>query len=281
MRDIEAVVDAAGFRQFDVLATCWGGPIGVEYAARHSDRVQRLVLYGAYALGRLRGEQPIAAETARLMLDLTRIGWGQENHAFCQVWGSYFQPGGTLAHFRSWSEQQALSTSAETAVRLLQIGWQTDVRAAARKIKCPTLSLHVVRDTVVPIEVGRELATLIPDCRFTQIDGENHMPLSDEPAWPKIVAEIENFLKQPIEAGGVRHNLPLDDLTGRERDVLDAIAQGLDNSEIAASLGLSEKTVRNHITRVLDKIGVEHRYEAIVRAREAGFGMKSKLTSAR
>jgi DNA-binding NarL/FixJ family response regulator len=79
----------------------------------------------------------------------------------------------------------------------------------------------------------------------------------------------------------VRHNLPLDDLTGRERDVLDAIAQGLDNSEIAASLGLSEKTVRNHITRVLDKIGVEHRYEAIVRAREAGFGMKSKLTSAR
>ena len=51
--------------------------------------------------------------------------------------------------------------------------------------------------------------------------------------------------------------------------------------EIAASLGLSEKTVRNHITRVFDKIGVEHRYEAIVRAREAGLGMNSKLTSPR
>src|SRR5664279_402764 len=47
------------------------------------------------------------------------------------------------------------------------------------------------------------------------------------------------------------------------------------------SLGLSEKTVRNHITRVFDKIGVEHRYEAIVRARDAGLGMKSRLTSAR
>lgn len=279
IRDIEAVVDAAGFRQFDVLATCWGGSIGVEYAARHPDRVSRLVLYGAYALGRLRGEHPIEAETARVMLDMVRLGWGQENHALGQVWGSYFQPGGTLAHFRSWSEQQALSTSAETAVRLLQVGWQIDVRAAARKIRCPTLVLHVARDTVVPIEVGRQLATLIPDCRFVQIDGENHMPLADEPAWQKIVAEIENFLNQPAEASGPRCSLPLGDLTERERDVLDAIAQGLDNHEIAASLGMSEKTVRNHITRVLDKIGVEHRYQAIVRARDAGLGMKSRATA--
>ena len=274
IRDIEAVVDAAGFRKFDVLATCWGGAIGIEYAARHPDRVQRLILYGAYALGRLRGEQPIEAETARLLLEMTRVGWGQENHAFCGVWGSYFQPGGTLAHFRSWAEQQAFSTSPETAVRLLQVGWQTDVREAARKIRCPTLVMHVSRDTVVPIEIGRQLATLIPNCRFVQIDGENHMPLADEPAWPQIVAEIDNFLQQPVEAGSPRDALPLGQLTARERDVLDAIAQGLDNNEIAVTLGMSEKTVRNHITRVLDKIGVEHRYQAIVRAREVGLGLK-------
>jgi pimeloyl-ACP methyl ester carboxylesterase/DNA-binding CsgD family transcriptional regulator len=279
IKDIEAVVEAAGGPKFDVLATCWGGPIGVEYAARYPTRVSRLVLYGAYALGRLRGEHAIEAEKARLLLDLTRLGWGQENHAFCQVWGSFFQPGGTLAHFRSWSEQQALSTSAETAVRLLQIGWQTDVRDAARKIKCPALVLHVTRDTAVPIEVGRDLATLIPGCRFVQIDGENHMPLADEPAWQRIVAEIDAFLNQPVEAGPPRHNLPLGDLTGRERDVLEAIAQGLDNTEIAAALGMSEKTVRNYVTRVLDKIGAEHRYQAIVRARDAGFGMKSRATA--
>src|SRR5262245_24615704 len=120
IRDMEAVVDAAGFRQFDMLATCWGGSIAVEYAARHPDRVSRLVLYGAYAVGRLRGQQKTEAEQARLLLDLTRLGWGQENHALCRVWGTYFQPGGTLEHFRSWAEQQAYSTSAETAVRLLQ-----------------------------------------------------------------------------------------------------------------------------------------------------------------
>ena len=276
MRDIEAAVDAAGFRQFDILATCWGAPIGIEYAARHADRVNRLVLYGAYGLGRLRSDQPIETERARLLLDMMRLGWGRENHAFCQMWGSYFQPGGTLEHFRSWSEQQALSTSPETAVRLLQIGWQTDVRSAARRINCPTLALHISRDTVVPIEDGRRLAALIPDCRFVQIDGENHMPLADEPAWLRILEEIDNFLKQSATTNDRRPTLPLGDLTQRERDVLEAIAQGLDNNEIAASLGLSEKTVRNHITRVLSKIGVEHRYQAIVRARDAGLGMKSR-----
>jgi DNA-binding NarL/FixJ family response regulator len=100
------------------------------------------------------------------------------------------------------------------------------------------------------------------------------MPLATEPAWPKIVAAINDFLK-PAEStlAPPRIELPLDELTERERDVLDAIAQGLDNNEIAAALGLSEKTVRNHVTRVLDKIGAEHRYQAIVRAREAGLGL--------
>jgi len=277
MRDIEAVADATGFPQLNILATCWGGPIGVEYAARHPQRVKRLVLYGAYAQGRLQGSRPMEKEDARLLLEMTKLGWGQENHAFCRVWGSFFQPGGTLAHFRSWAEQQQLSTSAQTAARLLQIGWETDVRAAAPKIQCPTLALHVARDTVVPIEVGRELACLIPGCRFVQFDGENHMPLVEEPAWPKIVAAIDEFLAQGGEAAVPRGDLSLDELTTREREVLDAIAQGLDNNEIAMALGMSEKTVRNHITRVLDKIGAEHRYQAIVRAREAGLGLKNSI----
>ena len=57
------------------------------------------------------------------------------------------------------------ATSAETAVRLLQIGWNTDVREAARKIRCPVLIVHPERDVVSPIEQGRLLASLIPDCR--------------------------------------------------------------------------------------------------------------------
>jgi pimeloyl-ACP methyl ester carboxylesterase/DNA-binding CsgD family transcriptional regulator len=279
LRDFECVADAASYHQFDLLATCWGGPLAIAYAARHPERVNRLILYGTYALGRLRWtDRPQEVDKARVFLDLTRLGWGQENHALLQVWAAAFQPGGTLAHLKSWSDQQLAATSAELAVRLIKLGWNVDVRESARTIQCPVLIMHPERDAIVPIDEGRLLASLIPDSRFVQIDSENHMPLADEPAWQRIVAEIDSFLKQPVEANTPRTCLPLGDLTKRERDVLEAIAQGLDNNEIAGALGMSEKTVRNHITRVLDKIGVDHRYQAIVRAREAGLG--TKLSSA-
>ena len=273
VRDFECVIESASFRQFDLLAKCWGGPIAIEYAARHPERVNRLVLYGTNALGRLRwSDRPNEAERARVLLDLMRLGWGQENHAFMQVWASYFQPGGTFDHLRSWSDQQCVATSAETAIQLMRNGWNVDVREAARKIKCPVLILHCERDVVVPIDQGHLLASLIPDCRFVQLNSENHMPLGDEPAWSRLVAEVKAFLQKPAESLVRRSRLPLNELTARERAVLERIAEGLDNSEIAASLGLSEKTVRNHITRVFDKIGVQHRYQAIVRARDAGLG---------
>ena len=104
-------------------------------------------------------------------------------------------PAASLAHFRSWSRAAGAFDVAANGGALLKIGWETDVRASARrKSSVPTLALHLDRDTVVPIEVGREMACLIPGCRFVQLDGENHMPLANEPAWPKIVAEIDAFL---------------------------------------------------------------------------------------
>ena len=103
------------------------------------------------------------------------------------------------------------------------------------------------------------------------------MPLREEPAWFQLVEEVRRFLAEPVRETGGRNLLPLDVLTPRERAVLEGIAEGLDNTEIAASLGMSAKTVRNHITRVFDKIGVEHRYQAIVRARDAGLGRRAEV----
>jgi DNA-binding CsgD family transcriptional regulator len=226
-------------------------------------------------------DRPKEIEKARVLLDLTRLGWGHDSHAFQQVWATAFQPGGTLDHLHSWCDQQRAATSANTAVRLLQIGWNADVREAARKVKCPALILHPERDAVVPIDEGRSLASLVPNSRFVQIDTENYMPLADEPAWPRIVNEIQSFLREPTDRAAKKEALPLNELTPRERAVLEGIARGLDNSEIAASLGLSEKTVRNHITRIFDKMGVAHRYQAIVLARDAGLGANNQTMSAR
>jgi DNA-binding NarL/FixJ family response regulator len=61
-------------------------------------------------------------------------------------------------------------------------------------------------------------------------------------------------------------------LTEREREVLDLLARGHDNRRIARELFLSDKTVRNHVSNVFAKLGVESRAEAVVRARNAGLG---------
>src|SRR5262245_23132117 len=278
IRDLETVVDAAGFRQFSILSGCQRGPAAIEYATRHPERVRKLVLHATYPLGRRRRRNPPEeAEKTRVVADLVRVGWAQVNNALMQVLTNAFQPGGTVEGWRSLCDQQRAATSAETATLLLETAWNVDVRDVARKIRCPVLILHPKRDRVVPIGEGRSLVNLIPGSRFIEIDSGNHIPLANEPAWPHLVSEVRSFLAEPASALSGR----FDELTPRELAVLDGIAEGMDNGELAVSLGVSEKTVRNHITRVFDKIRVKHRYEAIVLARDAGLGTNSRLTRAR
>jgi DNA-binding NarL/FixJ family response regulator len=66
-------------------------------------------------------------------------------------------------------------------------------------------------------------------------------------------------------------------LTDREREVLDLVAQGRANPAIAAKLGLSQKTVRNHVSNILTKLQVADRAQAIVQARDAGLGLQSRI----
>jgi DNA-binding NarL/FixJ family response regulator len=66
-------------------------------------------------------------------------------------------------------------------------------------------------------------------------------------------------------------------LTDREREVLDLVAQGKANTAIAGKLGLSQKTVRNHVSNILTKLQVADRAQAIVQARDAGMGHQSRV----
>lgn len=74
----------------------------------------------------------------------------------------------------------------------------------------------------------------------------------------------------PALAEMLRNRVAADDLTPREREVLQLLAEGLSNKEIAAHLGIAEKTVRIHLTRVFDKLGVEDRTQAVLAALRRG-----------
>jgi DNA-binding NarL/FixJ family response regulator len=129
--------------------------------------------------------------------------------------------------------------------------------------------MHQRGDRRVPFEEGRVIAGLIPGAQFLPLESDNHVLLPQEPAYAEFFKALEAFVPRASgdEAGGA-----FPSLTPREAGILDCIARGLDNAQIATQLGISEKTVRNNITSIFDKLGVENRAKAIVLAREHGMG---------
>ncbi len=271
--DLEAVAEAAGFERFALFGECQGGPIAIAYAARHPERVTHLVLYGTFVRGRLK-RNPTPAETAaaELALKAIELGWGEESPAYRQVFATKFLPQGSPELLQAFCALERCATSPSIAARVIREFANVDVQAAACAVRCPTIVLHATGDIVVPFEEGRLMAGLIPGARFVPLDGVNHALLPGEPAWARFVSELRPFLPQQL--GHPTFNASIRELTVREREILERIARGRDNAQIAAHLGLSEKTVRNSITRIFDKLGVANRAQAIVLAREAGIGIR-------
>jgi len=135
-------------------------------------------------------------------------------------------------------------------------------------VRCPTLVTHARGDLRVPFDEGRRIAGLVPGARFLPLETRNHVLLQGEPAWEAFFGAVEAFLPQRSIDHAV--DMRLRDLTARERQVLEHLAAGLSNGEIAAQLHVAEKTVRNQVSAIFGKLGVTTRAQAIVCAREAG-----------
>jgi pimeloyl-ACP methyl ester carboxylesterase/DNA-binding CsgD family transcriptional regulator len=269
--DLEAVVDAAGLDRFALLGASQGGAISISYAARHPERVSHLVLLGAFARGPLR-RAPSAeeVESIRAQIKLIEVGWGQDSSAFLQLFTSQIFPRATAEQARSFNELQRMSCSPEQAARIVRAYYDFDASAELPRVASPTLVLHARGDVRVPFATeALHVASSIPGARLVPLETNSHAPLAGEPAFDRVLEEIDAFLPR-TRGGGA-----FPGLTRRELEVLELVARGCDNAQIAAHLALSEKTVRNHVTNVFDKIGVENRGQAIVRAREAGLGIDS------
>jgi pimeloyl-ACP methyl ester carboxylesterase/DNA-binding CsgD family transcriptional regulator len=271
VRDVEAVADAARLERFALLGVSQGAAIAVAYAARHPERVSHLILYGGYAKGWV--DRDLTARTREkfaMLGKLIELGWEGRDASLRQVFTMQFIPGARTEQIRAFNELMQKSATAETALRIYHAFGALDVEAEAPRVRCPTLVLHARGDLRVPFEEGRALAALIPGARFVPLESENHLLLEDEPALKRLLEALNEFVPGP---GSSATAFPA--LTARERAVLEYVAQGLDNAQIAARLELSEKTVRNYLVSILDKLQVETRAQAIVRAREAGLAGKT------
>jgi len=267
--DLESVVEAVRPEgPFALLGISQGAAACIEYAVRYLERVSRMVLYGGYARGYSHRSNPDAVREFQVVIDAVRVGWGKENPAFRQLFTSRFIPGGTREQIAWFNELCHRTTSAEVAVKILEMRAKLNVADLLDQVRVPTLVIHGRDDNVVPFSEGRFLASGIRDAQFVELASKNHVLLEEEPAWLKFQEAVLEFFGHTVERGP---DDPFGSLSPREREILTLITEGLGNAQIAEQLGISEKTVRNHISNVYDKLGVWTRAQAMVFARDHGF----------
>jgi pimeloyl-ACP methyl ester carboxylesterase len=253
VQDLEAVVADLKLAQFPLLGISQGAAVSVAYANKHPEQVTQLILYGGYARGRfnrdLTSEELLQAET---MINVITVGWGQENPAFRQLFSTMLMPDATEAQMTSLNELARISATPENAAAMEQAFYQIDVRDLAQQVRTPTLVLHARDDAAIPFEEGRLLAALIPDARFVPLDSRNHILLEQELAWERLLAEVHAFLRviSPEEEGQTDPQELFPELTPRELEVLELLAQGISNAAIARELVVTPKTVRNYVSRI-------------------------------
>jgi pimeloyl-ACP methyl ester carboxylesterase/DNA-binding CsgD family transcriptional regulator len=265
VQDLEAVIAAARPAEpFVLLGISQGGAAAIRYAVAHPDKVSHLVLYGAYAQGRAKMGDSSIEQAQRARIALTRSGWGQDNPVYRQLFTSRFIPGATAEQIRWFNDLCKITATAEMAARIMDFRLYIDVSDLLPQVSVPTLVLHARADEAVSPAHCRLLAERIPGATLVELDSRNHILLEAEPAWARFKEEVLAF------TGRAAVPEVFVNLSARESEILQRIAAGLTNIEIGRELFISEKTVRNHVTRIFEKLGVQSRAQAIVLAKDHG-----------
>ena len=273
VEDLEAVIDAMQLERVPLLGISGGAAVAVAYAVRHPERVSQLALYGGFTRGVLKRDVSAQAlEKAQGLLKAAEIGWGADDPSFRQVFVHRMFRDATVEQQRAFDEVQRSTISGVNAARFMGVLFQIDIQDLAPQVRCPVLVAHAKDDPLIPFSEGLLLASLIPDCRFVPLEGSNHIPFESDAAWPLFLAELRAFLPavssvrpraaDPAGSAGI--------LTPRQRQILQAVAQGQTAKQIARALDLSPRTVEMHVARVLATLQCSTRAEAVHKANEAG-----------
>ncbi len=190
MDDVRAVMDAAGIERAALLGVSEGVPMCTLFAATYPERTNALVLYGGYAKRRYSDDYPWAPtlQERQKFFDAIAQGWGgvvdlatlapsvARDERFKQWWATYLRQ----------------SASPSRALALARMNTEIDIRSILPAIRVPTLLLHRTNDHDADVRGARWMASQIPNARYVELEGEDHLPFAGDPT--AILDEIEEFL---------------------------------------------------------------------------------------
>jgi pimeloyl-ACP methyl ester carboxylesterase/DNA-binding CsgD family transcriptional regulator len=257
LSDLEIILDSVPHERLALMGMSAGAPVAIGYAARHPERVSRLVLYAPIGSGCFAASDDMEAEAA--LMAIIRAGWARREPLFRRVFTSVLIPDATEEQMGWLDELQRMSTSTENAIASRIARRAVDVRHLLADVQAPTLVLHARDDQAASFSWGRDLSAGIPNARLVPLESRNHILLEDEPAWRVFMDEVTDFLepeRRRLQTQTTGGPLPL---STREAQILDLAARGRDNAEIASALHLSVRTVERHLQNLYVKAGVSGR----------------------
>jgi pimeloyl-ACP methyl ester carboxylesterase/DNA-binding CsgD family transcriptional regulator len=267
--DLHAVMDAAGCRRAAIVGFSEGGALAVSFVAAHPERATHLVLYGPLPKATRSDDYPWAQpeewwEEVAVHFEKT---WGSPEYMNNEVAWRAPSEVGNEEFIRWWGAYRRLGASPGAAADLARMNARIDVREQLLQISVPTLVLARAGDRVVGVEHARYIAEHVPRASYLELPGDDHLPFVGDSA--SIVTAIANHVGVSGDTAiEVRiqpeQQAPWASLVStREQEVLQWVARGKRNAEIATALYISESTVRKHLQNAYEKLGVTSRTAAV------------------
>ena len=187
VHDVVAVMDAAASGRAVLFGYSEGGPMATLMAAVHPERVEALVLYGAYAKRQRSEDYPWAptAEERRQYIERLAVEWSWEADMRVMC------PSADDAMAEWWGQRARAAATPSTVRSLIAMNTLVDVRDALRWVRVPTIVLHRRGDRDSHVDEGRYLADHIPGARFVELAGADHFVAVDA---NQILDRVADFL---------------------------------------------------------------------------------------
>lgn len=190
MDDLRAVMEAARSRKAVVFGVSEGGPLSAVFAATYPEKTLALIMFGSYARRLCAPDYPfgVPAEEHERYIERIRREWGGpvglEDRAPSKVHDQAFRDW--------WATYLRMGASPNAAVALTRMNAQVDVRGVLPAIRVPALIMHRQSDRCLPFAGGRLLASMIPNSRFVEFPGADHLPFVGDQA--AVLQAVRAFL---------------------------------------------------------------------------------------